>query len=88
MSALSAILDKAAAFAERLARCLGMSPFEVAEEKRAAYHAADKGGQYGALDLSPHALGLELRALKRAQALLAAAWPEHAKALVAALSQI
>ena len=27
-------------FAEDLARCLGMSPFEVAEERRAAYHAA------------------------------------------------
>lgn len=38
--------------------------------RRSAYTAADKGQHYGALDLPPHALGLELRALKRAQALL------------------
>ena len=50
--------------------CLGRHACEALQ--RAAYHAADKGGQYGALDLSPHALGLELRALKRAQALLEA----------------
>lgn len=50
--------------------CLGRRACEALQ--RAAYHAADKGGQYGALDLSPHALGLELRALKRAQALLEA----------------
>ena len=48
--------------------CLGRHACEALQ--RAAYHAADKGGQYGALDLSPPALGLELRALKRAQALL------------------
>lgn len=50
--------------------CLGRHACEALQ--RAAYAAADKGGQYGALDLSPHALGLELRALKRAQALLEA----------------
>lgn len=38
----------------------------------AAGRIADTGGQYGALDLSPHALGLELRNLKRAQSLLEA----------------
>lgn len=50
--------------------CLGRHACEALE--RAAYLAADKGGQYGALELSPHALGLELRTLKRAQDLLAA----------------
>lgn len=40
--------------------------------QRAAYFAADYGQQSGAVDLSPHALGLELRALHRAQALLEA----------------
>lgn len=48
--------------------CRGRHACEALQ--RAAYEAADKGQQYGALDLSPHALGLELRALKRAQALL------------------
>ncbi|MGZ8665603.1 MAG: DUF2520 domain-containing protein [Solirubrobacterales bacterium] len=38
--AVSGSDPEAIAFAERLARSLGMSPFEVAEEKRAAYHAA------------------------------------------------
>lgn len=38
--------------------------------QRAAYVAADQGGQFGALDLSPEALGLELRTLARSQALL------------------
>jgi len=38
--------------------------------QRAAYSAADKGSQRGALDLPPHALGLELRTLKRDAALL------------------
>lgn len=48
--------------------CTGRHACEALQ--RAAYAVADKGGQYGALDLPPHALGLELRALKRAQALL------------------
>jgi predicted short-subunit dehydrogenase-like oxidoreductase (DUF2520 family) len=38
--AVSGSAPEAIAFAERLARCLGMSPFEIAEEKRTAYHAA------------------------------------------------
>lgn len=38
--------------------------------QRAAYWAADYGQKSGAINLPPHALGLELRALKRAQALL------------------
>lgn len=50
--------------------CRGRHACEALQ--RAAYQAADKGQNYGALDLSPHALGLELRALKRSQALLEA----------------
>lgn len=50
--------------------CRGRHACEALQ--RAAYLAADKGQNYGALDLSPHALGLELRALKRSQALLEA----------------
>jgi hypothetical protein len=48
--------------------CLGRHACEALQ--RAAYVAADKGRQYGRLDLSPHALGLEQRALVRARALL------------------
>lgn len=40
--------------------------------QRAAYLAADKGKKLGAAELSPHAMGLELRELTRAQALLKA----------------
>jgi len=50
--------------------CRGRHACEALQ--RAAYTAAERGRQYGALDLTPHALGLELRALKRAQALLEA----------------
>ncbi len=38
--------------------------------QRAAYFAAERGQHYAALDMSPHAMGLELRALKRARDLL------------------
>lgn len=38
--------------------------------QRAAYLAAEKGAQFGALELSPHAMGLELRALRQARGLL------------------
>lgn len=38
--------------------------------QRAGYSAAEKGQQSTPINMSPHALGLELRALKRAQALL------------------
>ena len=55
---------------ESCKNCRGRHACEALQ--RAAYQAADEGQQYGALDLSPHALGLELRALKRAQALLEA----------------
>lgn len=55
---------------EACENCLGRHACEGLQ--RAAYAAADKGGQYGALELSPHALGLELRHLKRAQALIEA----------------
>lgn len=50
--------------------CAGRHACEALQ--RTAYVAADTAGRYGALDLSPHALGLELRSLKRAQALLEA----------------
>lgn len=53
---------------EGCANCTGRGHCEAL--MRAGGQAADKGGQYGALDLSPHALGLEARMLKRAQALL------------------
>lgn len=48
--------------------CTGRGHCEALQ--REGFRAAAKGQQYGALDLSPHALGLELRTLKRAQALL------------------
>ena len=48
--------------------CRGRRACEALQ--RAAYVAADKGQHYAPLDLSPHALGLELRTLKRAQSLL------------------
>lgn len=50
--------------------CAGRHACEALQ--RAAYVAADHGGRFGALDLSPDALGLELRTLTRAQALLKA----------------
>jgi hypothetical protein len=50
--------------------CQGRHACEALQ--RAAYAAADRGAHYGALDLPPHALGLELRSLKRAQALIEA----------------
>jgi len=50
--------------------CQGRHACEALQ--RAAYFAADYGQQAGALDLTPHALGLELRALSRAHALLEA----------------
>ena len=48
--------------------CTGRAHCEALQ--RAGYAAADKGGQFGALELSPLALGLELRELTRAKALL------------------
>ena len=48
--------------------CKGRHACEALQ--RAAYASADRGQSSGAVDLPPHALGLELRALKRAQALL------------------
>lgn len=50
--------------------CLGRGHCEALQ--RAAARAADHGEHYLPLDLSPHALGLELRNLKQAQALLEA----------------
>lgn len=52
------------------ANCLGRHACGALQ--RAAYVAADQGGHYGSLELSPHALGLELRNLKKAQGLLEA----------------
>lgn len=48
--------------------CRGRHACEALQ--REAYQSAAKGQQAQAIDLSPHALGLELRALTRAQALL------------------
>lgn len=48
--------------------CKGRAHCEAFQ--REGYKAADKAEDFGSLDLPPHALGLELRALKRAQALL------------------
>jgi len=53
---------------EACENCKGRHACEALQ--RASYFAADKGQSFGALELKPHALGLELRALKRAQALL------------------
>lgn len=50
--------------------CRGRHACEALQ--RAAYRAADKAEQFGAFDLSGHALGLELRELRRAQAVLKA----------------
>ena len=50
--------------------CRGRHACEALQ--RAAYFAADYGQQGSAVDLTPHALGLELRALTRAHALLEA----------------
>lgn len=50
--------------------CKGRHACEALQ--RAAYLAADKAQQAQAIDLSPHALGLELRALTRARKLLEA----------------
>lgn len=48
--------------------CRGRHACEALQ--RSAYSAADQAKEGNAADLSPHALGLELRALTRAQALL------------------
>lgn len=48
--------------------CKGRKACEAVQ--RAAYAAADKGKHYAALDLPPHALGLELRTLTDARKLL------------------
>lgn len=53
---------------EGCANCKGCGHCEAL--MRAGGHAADQGQHYAAVDLSPHALGLQLRHLKRAQALL------------------
>lgn len=50
--------------------CTGRHACEALQ--RAAYFAADKGKHYAPLDLSPHALGLELRTLTRAMGILEA----------------
>lgn len=50
--------------------CRGRHACEALQ--RAAYRAADKAEQFGAFDLSGHALGLELRELRRAQDVLKA----------------
>ena len=50
--------------------CRGRCACEALQ--RAGYRAADKAEQFGAFDLSGHALGLELRELHRAQAVLKA----------------
>lgn len=59
---------KATPTPEGCENCRGRHACEALQ--RAAYTAAAKGEEYGALDVSPHALGLELRTLKRAQKLL------------------
>lgn len=61
---------KATPTPEGCEHCTGRHACEALQ--RESYAAIDKAKQYGALDLSPHALGLELRTLKRAQALLEA----------------
>lgn len=48
--------------------CRGRAHCEALQ--REAYSAADRGGLFGTIDLSPRALGLELRELTRAKALL------------------
>ncbi len=48
--------------------CKGRHACEALQ--RSAYASAERGQHYAALDLPPHALGLELKALKKAQALL------------------
>lgn len=53
---------------EACENCKGRHACEALQ--RAAYFAADRGQEFGALELTPHAMGLELKALKRAQALL------------------
>lgn len=50
--------------------CRGRHACEALQ--RAAYRAADKAEQFGTFDLSGHALGLELRELRRAQDVLKA----------------
>lgn len=55
---------------EACKHCSGRHACEALQ--RAAYVAADQGREGAALDLSPEALGLELRVLIRAQALLKA----------------
>lgn len=55
---------------EACKNCKGRHACEALQ--RAAYFAADYGKHYAPLELTPHALGLELRALNRAKALLEA----------------
>jgi predicted short-subunit dehydrogenase-like oxidoreductase (DUF2520 family) len=75
-------------YAEQLARSLGMSPFEVAEEKRAAYHAAAVIASNFLVALEESAAGLlESAGVAEARELLAplvlrsaANWAEHGAA--------
>ena len=75
-------------FAERLARSLGMTPFEVAEDKRAAYHAAAVIASNFLVALEESAAGLlEGAGVADARELLAplvmrtaANWSEHGAA--------
>lgn len=55
---------------EGCANCRGRHACEALQ--REAYRAADKAKEFGAFDLSGHALGLELRELRRAQDVLKA----------------
>lgn len=55
---------------EGCANCRGRHACEALQ--REAYWAADKAKEFGAFDLSGHALGLELRELRRAQDILKA----------------
>lgn len=55
---------------EACKNCKGRHACEALQ--RVAYYAAEHAKHYAPLELSPHALGLELRALKRAQDLLEA----------------
>lgn len=63
-------LPRATPTPEGCKHCLGRHACEALQ--REAYSAAGVARHYGALELSPHALGLELRTLKQAQELLAA----------------
>lgn len=61
---------KATPTPEGCEHCTGRHVCEALQ--REAYKAASTSEQYGAFELSPHALGLELRTLERAAALLKA----------------